>query len=342
MPYFRQLAMRPGAYETADGRQLLLTQNDLARCRANTLALLARGWRVPVFLGHVELATEEGGPQLEDGPQLEAEPLPQGPPRLEAPRNSPRWLGRQGSSTAVGWLHDVTVEPDGSLAHVVYLQRDYLWQIKRARLRHTSPEIRPAFTTAAGETLGPIIAHIALTRRPLCRGQTRLTFVRMKHKHNFFQPTDALTKGNDMTPEPQPMPEATPAIDEPHAPAQPETDLAESASPTLDRVTLADRIRRSRKLPRRLRERLCEFVETLQFSADAQGEPVVPVAEAVSMIEAAVPEHLQLDEDDEELEESPHPRGEDFFRGHSSGISDDEADRIAAEQLAASGFGPTS
>jgi hypothetical protein len=333
MPYYRQLAMRPGAYETSDGRQLFLSERDLARCRDNTLRLLARGWRVPVFLGHVELQDEEGGPQLEE------EPLPQGPPRLEAPRNSPRWLGRQGCSTAVGWLHDVTVEPDGSLAHVIYLQRDYLWQIKRERLRHTSPEIRPTFI-AAGETLGPIIAHIALTRRPLCRGQTRLTFVRMQHQHNYFQSSASFMKGNDMTPEPT-TPDISPAVEEElAAPPQPETDIAASdARPTpLDRTTLAERIRRSRKLPRGLRERLCEFVETLQFSADAQGEPVVPVAEAVSMIEAAVPEHLQLDD---ELEEPAHPRGEDFFRGHSSGISDEDADRIAAEQLAASGFGPT-
>ena len=130
-------------------------------------------------------------------------------------------------------------------------------------------------------------------------------------------------------------------VDEIDSPEQPETDIADDLPPPVDRVTLAERIRRSRKLPRGLRERLCEFVETLQFSADAPSEPVVPVAEAVAMIEAAVPEHLQLD-DEEELEESPHPRGEDYFRGQTAGISDEEADRIATEQLAASGFGPAS
>jgi hypothetical protein len=321
--------MRPGAYETAVGRQVFLSPHDLARCRENTLQLLARGWVVPVFVGHVEYASGQGGP------------------RLEAPRDSPRWLGRQNSSTAVGRLVDVTLEPDGSLAHVLYIKRKYIAQLRRARLRFTSPEVRSAFTPPSGEKYGPIIAHVALTRWPLCRGQSRLTLVRAAKEANGFD--NAFTKGNEMTneqattpetevPEAEigareidlPSPATTPETDEPAAPQLPETD----------RVALAERIRRSRKLPRGLRERLCEFVETLQFSADAQSEPVVPVAEAVSMIEAAVPEHLQLD-DEEELEVSQHPRGEDFFRGPASQMSDEEADRIAAEQLAASGFGPT-
>lgn len=314
MPLFRQVAMRPGAYETAVGRQIYLSTGDLARCRENTLQLLARGWRVPVFLGHVEYATGEGGP------------------RLTAPGVPQRWVGRASSSTAVGRLVDVTLEPDGSLVHVILIGRRHLSQVRERKLRHTSPEIRSAFTVAAGESIGPIIAHVALTRRPLCRGQTRLALVRRDAAdiHAANDSDNSITKGNPMHEEPELI-----------TPQQPETDAAEVASPAIaaDRVTLAERIRRSRKLPKGLRERLCEFVETLQFSADAMGEPVVPVAEAVSMIEAAVPEHLQLDDD--ELEEPPHPRGEDFFRGHSSGISDEEADRIASEQLAASGFGPT-
>jgi hypothetical protein len=317
MPLYRQIAMRPGAYETAVGRQIYLSPADLARCRENTLKLLARGWRVPVFLGHVEYATGLGGP------------------RLTAPSTSQRWLGRASSSTAVGRLVDVTLEPDGSLAHVILVGRRHLAQLRQRRMRFTSPEIRSSFQAAPGETIGPIIAHVALTRWPLCRGQTRLARVRPEAEAE--QPTSDspfFSKGNPMHEEPE---LTTPLADE----ALPEPQPEVAAPPIVaDRVTLAERIRRSRRLPKGLRERLCEFVETLQFSADAMGEPVVPVAEAVSMIEAAVPEHWQLDDD--ELEEPPHPHGEDFFRGHGAGISDEEAERIAAEQLAASGFGPSS
>ena len=60
-----------------------------------------------------------------------------------------------------------------------------------------------------------------------------------------------------------------------------------------------------------------------------------------SRLDAGSRRFKALFDDEEELEESQHPRGEDFFRGHASGISDEDADRIAAEQLAASGFGPT-
>lgn len=125
-------------------------------------------------------------------------------------------------------------------------------------------------------------------------------------------------------------------------PELPETDEAGSdRSPDLphelDRTVLLRRIRSSRKLPKGLRDRLCEFVETLQFSKDAEHVPAVPVAEAVTMIEAAIPEHLQFDGD--KLESPAHPRGENFFTGAGDAISDEDAERIAAEQLKATGFG---
>jgi hypothetical protein len=91
-------------------------------------------------------------------------------------------------------------------------------------------------------------------------------------------------------------------------------------------------------LPKGLRDRLCERIETVQLSADADPTPVIPVAEAVEMIEAAIPEHFQLAPD--QLASPAHPHGEGFFTGGSQDLSDDEARRIAAEQLAATGFGP--
>ncbi len=124
------------------------------------------------------------------------------------------------------------------------------------------------------------------------------------------------------------------------SPEMPETDRSPDLSHAADRTVLLRRIQSSRKLPKGLRDRLCEFVQTLQLSEDAQHVPAVPVAEAVTMIEAAIPEHLQFDGDS--LESPAHPRGEGFFTGAGDAISDEDAERIAAEQLAATGFGTRS
>lgn len=104
------------------------------------------------------------------------------------------------------------------------------------------------------------------------------------------------------------------------------------------RTELAQRIRASRRLPKGFRERMADLVETRQFSDDEDGVPRVPVAEAVEMIEAAIPENLQLAEGP--LEMPAHPRGESFFTGGAARLSDADAQRIAAEQLAATGYGP--
>ena len=93
-------------------------------------------------------------------------------------------------------------------------------------------------------------------------------------------------------------------------------------------------------MPKGLRDRLCEFVETLQLSEDVVGPPAIPVAAAVELIEAAVPQHLQLD--GEQLSAPLHPHGESFFSTAGDALSDEEAQRIAAEQLATTGFGPRS
>jgi hypothetical protein len=116
------------------------------------------------------------------------------------------------------------------------------------------------------------------------------------------------------------------------APVAPVSDVA------AQRVQLAERIRGSRKLPKGLRDRLASVVETLQLSDDAEAVPTLPVAEAVAMIEAAIPENLQFVEGP--LDSPAHPRGENFFTGDASQLSDDDAQRIASEQLAATGFGP--
>lgn len=104
------------------------------------------------------------------------------------------------------------------------------------------------------------------------------------------------------------------------------------------RQRLADRIRGSKRLPKGLRERLCQAVETVQLSGDAAAEAMLPIADAVELIEAAVPAHWALTDDS--LESPTHPQGEGFFQTAGDQLSDDDAARIAAEQLAATGFGP--
>ena len=120
-------------------------------------------------------------------------------------------------------------------------------------------------------------------------------------------------------------------------PAERETDRTPEI--IAQRGQLAQRIRNSRKLPKGLRDRLAEVVETLQLSDDAETVPALPVAEAVEMIEAAIPENLQFHEGP--LETPAHPRGEGFFTGGASQLSSEDAERIAKEQLAATGFGAT-
>ena len=104
------------------------------------------------------------------------------------------------------------------------------------------------------------------------------------------------------------------------------------------RRRLADRIRGSARLPKGLRDRLAKAVDTVQLSADGDEEPTLRVSDAVAMIEEALPPHLSLDA--EQLEPSDHPAGEGFFTGDARQLSDEEAARIARDQLASTGFGP--
>lgn len=357
MPQFQQILMRPRRDSAADDAGQPQAADWLRRCRTNTLALLARGWRIPVFLGHAPGGSTAGGPQ---------------PPGSTGRTNKP---GRNATERPAGWLVDLTVEPDGSLCQVIEIERDeHARQISAGQLTHSSPEIRPRWPGLGKGVPGPVIAHIALTARPRLRGQTPLVPVVPAETSSSTNPAfekgkremETETKPTAVTPDETRPPQHdgleadAPPRSEPgeptDAPEQPETDAGESEpteassdstetreSSVLQepvrpaRNELARRIRASRKLPKGLRERLCDYVETMQFSEDGEAVPALPVAEAVEMIEAALPEHLQLAA--EQLEQPAHPRGEEFFTGAASQLSDDEAERLAAEQLAATGFG---
>jgi hypothetical protein len=104
------------------------------------------------------------------------------------------------------------------------------------------------------------------------------------------------------------------------------------------RQRLTRRILASQKLPRGLRERLASAVEAVQLSDDGSEEPTLRVSDAVAMIEESLPPQMALAAD--ELQRPSHPHGEVFFTGDARNLSDEEAARIAREQLTSVGLLP--
>ena len=95
----------------------------------------------------------------------------------------------------------------------------------------------------------------------------------------------------------------------------------------------ARRIRDEQRLPGSLRERLAAAVEEAAF-VEADAEPQLTVSQVANVFAEALPTLLALD--------SPrvlaaHPAGDAFFRAGQ--LSDDDAARIASEQLARTGYG---
>lgn len=102
------------------------------------------------------------------------------------------------------------------------------------------------------------------------------------------------------------------------------------------RQDLAERIGSAQRLPRGVRERLAGMIETIRFDDSGRDEPALRVSDAVALLEESLPAHLLLAADD--LEAATHPRGDSFFTGDARFLSDDDARRIAANQLARSGY----
>ena len=108
--------------------------------------------------------------------------------------------------------------------------------------------------------------------------------------------------------------------------------------PTADdqRRQLAERIARSQRLPRGVRERLASTLETVRFDKAGRDEPALRLSDAVALLEEALPAQLMLSPGD--VYSAAHPRGDSFFTGDARSLTDDDARRIAAEQLARSGY----
>lgn len=102
------------------------------------------------------------------------------------------------------------------------------------------------------------------------------------------------------------------------------------------RQQLAERIARSQRLPRGTRQRLANMLQAVRFDDTGRDEPALRVSDAIALLEETLPAHLLLTPD--ELPTAGHPRGEGFFSGDARSLSDDDARRIAAEQLARTGY----
>jgi hypothetical protein len=102
------------------------------------------------------------------------------------------------------------------------------------------------------------------------------------------------------------------------------------------RGELAERIAQAHRLPRGVRERLASMLTTIRFDDSGRDEPTLRVSDAIALLEETLPAHLLLSADDAQA--TAHPRGDSFFSGDPRSLSDEDARRIAAEQLARTGY----
>jgi len=147
--------------------------------------------------------------------------------------------------------------------------------------------------------------------------------------------------------DPQQIPDSQAALAEPGEPDAVLETAAEIAAETTpnepvvaDLASLANqrrhdwarRIRGERRLPGSLREHLAAVVEEASQVED-DAEPRLTVSQVANVFAMAVPSLLTLEES---RAVAPHPAGEAFF--HAGRLGDDDAARLASEQLARTGF----
>ena len=106
---------------------------------------------------------------------------------------------------------------------------------------------------------------------------------------------------------------------------------------TAERHKLRERIRQSSSLSRGMRDRLAALLEDESFTPASQSEPLIRAADALALLEQAIPPQLGLDP--QSLARPEHPAGDVFFTGDPNHLSDEQAERIAREQISRSAFG---
>lgn len=104
-----------------------------------------------------------------------------------------------------------------------------------------------------------------------------------------------------------------------------------------ERQRLRDRIGKAGGLSRGLRDRLTALLEGEIPAAKDDFQPLIRAVDVLTLLEEAIPPQLRLDASS--LAQSEHPAGEAFFTGDPNQMTDDQAERIAREQLSRSAFG---
>lgn len=104
-----------------------------------------------------------------------------------------------------------------------------------------------------------------------------------------------------------------------------------------ERQRLRDRIGKSSSLSRGLRDRLTALLAGDASAAASDSQPLIRAADVLALLEEAIPPQLRLDASS--LAQPEHPAGEAFFTGDPNQMTDDQAERIAREQLSRSAFG---
>ena len=115
-------------------------------------------------------------------------------------------------------------------------------------------------------------------------------------------------------------------------PAPSETSEIDTQS-TAERHKLRERIQKSSSLSRGMRDRLTALLEGESAPAGLP-DPLIRAADALALLEEAIPPQLRLDP--QALAQPEHPAGEVFFTGDVNQMTDDLAERLAREQLALS------
>jgi hypothetical protein len=114
---------------------------------------------------------------------------------------------------------------------------------------------------------------------------------------------------------------------------------AETAAPdhfTTQRAELERRVTGSPRLPPALRDRLSQLASEAAWNESGEEQPALSVSQALAWLEQSLPRQFSLEAD--VLTASEHPAGDQFFHGPADPLDDQQAARLAAEQLAATGF----
>ena len=133
--------------------------------------------------------------------------------------------------------------------------------------------------------------------------------------------------------------EGAPETPEAALSAEPAASLASEIDPQVaaERHKLRERIRQSSSLSRGMRDRLTTLLEGESSAAASDSQPLIRAADALALLEDAIPPQLRLDASS--LAQPEHPAGDVFFTGDVNQMTDDQAERIAREQLSRSAFG---